>query len=267
MTHASRHTDLPLLLALLPLAVLLATIAGGVALSGFGGEILIVAMALAALSAGLIARSRGTGWADIQAAAGAKIADVLPAILILLSIGVLLGAWMFSGTIPLMVVTGIALIDPGYIVLTAFIGTALMSIMTGTSWGSAGTLGVAFIATAEAMGLPLAPVAGAIVSGAYFGDKLSPLSDTDQCCRHCRPCPGLQPYPPHAVDGRAVLHPGHPDLRAYRSPRQRVAMPLRRRPHRRLPPLWRACSGSTHSPCSRLRWPSAALPSVSRRPW
>lgn len=178
MTRTSRHTDLPLLLALLPLAVLLATIAGGVALSGFGGEILIVAMALAALSAGLIARSRGTGWADIQAAAGAKIADVLPAILILLSIGVLLGAWMFSGTIPLMVVTGIALIDPGYIVLTAFIGTALMSIMTGTSWGSAGTLGVAFIATAEAMGLPLAPVAGAIVSGAYFGDKLSPLSDT-----------------------------------------------------------------------------------------
>lgn len=178
MTSTSRHTDLPLLLALLPLAVLLAAIAGGVALSGFGGEILIVAMALAALSAGLIARSRGTGWADIQAAAGAKIADVLPAILILLSIGVLLGAWMFSGTIPLMVVTGIALIDPGYIVLTAFIGTALMSIMTGTSWGSAGTLGVAFIATAEAMGLPLAPVAGAIVSGAYFGDKLSPLSDT-----------------------------------------------------------------------------------------
>ncbi|MBO6764967.1 Na+/H+ antiporter NhaC [Maricaulis sp.] len=178
MTDTSRRTDLPLLLALLPLAVLLATIAGGVALSGFGGEILIVAMALAALCAGLIARSRGAGWADIQAAAGAKIADVLPAILILLSIGVLLGAWMFSGTIPLMVVTGIALIDPGYIVLTAFIGTALMSIMTGTSWGSAGTLGVAFIATAEAMGLPLAPVAGAVVSGAYFGDKLSPLSDT-----------------------------------------------------------------------------------------
>ena len=178
MTPASKPTDLPLVLALLPLAVLLTAIAGGVALSGFGGEILIVAMALAALCAGLIARSRGAGWADIQAAAGAKIADVLPAILILLSIGVLLGAWMFSGTIPLMVVTGIALIDPGYIALTAFIGTALMSIMTGTSWGSAGTLGVAFIATAEAMGLPLAPVAGAVVSGAYFGDKLSPLSDT-----------------------------------------------------------------------------------------
>lgn len=178
MTSTSRHTDLPLVLALLPLAVLLAAIAGGVTLSGFGGEILIVAMALAALCAGLIAGNRGAGWADIQAAAGAKIADVLPAILILLSIGVLLGAWMFSGTIPLMVVTGIALIDPGYIVLTAFVGTALMSIMTGTSWGSAGTLGVAFIATAEAMGLPLAPVAGAVVSGAYFGDKLSPLSDT-----------------------------------------------------------------------------------------
>jgi NhaC family Na+:H+ antiporter len=174
----SARTALPLGLAILPLAVLLAAIAGGVALTGFGGDILIVAMALAALTAGIIAGTRGETWSAIQAAAGAKIADVLPAILILLSIGVLLGAWMFSGTIPLMVVTGIALIDPDYVALTAFLGTALMSIMTGTSWGSAGTLGVAFIATAEAMGLPLAPVAGAVVSGAYFGDKLSPLSDT-----------------------------------------------------------------------------------------
>ena len=176
--NQDRRPGLPLDLAVLPLVVLLAAIAGGVALTGFGGDMLIVAMALAALVAGLIARSRGAGWTAIQSAAGAKIADVLPAILILLSIGVLLGAWMFSGTIPLMVVAGIALIEPDYIVLTAFLGTALMSIMTGTSWGSAGTLGVAFIATAEAMGLPLAPVAGAVVSGAYFGDKLSPLSDT-----------------------------------------------------------------------------------------
>jgi len=175
---AEQRPGLPLGLAVLPLVVLLAAIAGGVALSGFGGDMLIVAMALAALVAGIIAHGRGAGWSAIQSAAGAKIADVLPAILILLSIGVLLGAWMFSGTIPLMVVAGIALIEPDYIVLTAFLGTALMSIMTGTSWGSAGTLGVAFIATAEAMGLPLAPVAGAVVSGAYFGDKLSPLSDT-----------------------------------------------------------------------------------------
>lgn len=173
-----RAQPLPLGLALLPLAVLLAAIASGVALFGFGGEMLIVAMALAALAAGLIAKARGAGWEDIQAAAGAKLADVLPAILILLAIGVLLGAWMFSGTIPLMVTAGVALIDPRYLALTAFLATALMSIMTGTSWGSAGTLGVAFMATATALGLPLAPIAGAVVSGAYFGDKLSPLSDT-----------------------------------------------------------------------------------------
>ena len=165
-------------LALLPLLILLAAIIAGVSLVGFSGDMLIIAMALASLTAGLIAWRRGASWSDIQAAAGRKLAGVTPVILILLSIGILLGAWMFSGTIPLMVSTGIALIDPRFMVLTAFLGTALMSIMTGTSWGSAGTLGVAFMATAEAMGLPLAPVAGAVVSGAYFGDKMSPLSDT-----------------------------------------------------------------------------------------
>ncbi len=175
---AGDSKPLSLGLALLPLIVLLAAIITGVSLMGFSGDMLIITMALASLTAGIIGWSRGAGWSEIQAAAGRKLAGVTPVILILLAIGILLGAWMFSGTIPLMVVTGIRLIDPHYMALTAFLGTALMSIMTGTSWGSAGTLGVAFMATAEAMGLPLAPVAGAVVAGAYFGDKMSPLSDT-----------------------------------------------------------------------------------------
>tara|TARA_R110000868_G_scaffold2321_9_gene17330 strand:+ start:3716 stop:5167 length:1452 start_codon:yes stop_codon:yes gene_type:complete len=175
---APPHRPLPLILAMAPLLVLLAAICSGVALFGFGGDMLIVAMMIAALVAGIIAKRQGAGWTDIQTAAGAKLGAVLPAVLILLGIGILLGAWMFSGTIPLMVAGGIALIDPRYMALTAFLGTAMMSMMTGTSWGSAGTLGVAFMATATALGIPLAPVAGAVVSGAYFGDKMSPLSDT-----------------------------------------------------------------------------------------
>jgi NhaC family Na+:H+ antiporter len=168
---------LPLLLALAPLAALFVAIVGGVLTLGFSGELLFVAMLVAATVAGVIAKTRGSTWDDIQREAGQRIADALPAILILLSIGALLGAWMFSGTIPLMVVLGIDLINPQFMVLTAFFATAVMSTISGTSWGAAGTIGVALMGAAHAMGVPLAPVAGAIVSGAYFGDKLSPISD------------------------------------------------------------------------------------------
>lgn len=165
------------MLALAPLAALLGAIGVGVVTLGFSGELLFAAMLFAAAIAGVIAASRGHAWADIQRETGRRIADALPAILILLSIGALLGSWMFSGTIPLMVLLGLDLINPQFMVLTAFLATAVMSTVTGTSWGSAGTIGVALMGAAHAMGLPLAPVAGAVVSGAYFGDKLSPLSD------------------------------------------------------------------------------------------
>jgi Na+:H+ antiporter, NhaC family len=174
---AGEGKRLPLFLALTPLAALFGAIVAGVLTLGFSGELLFVAMLFAAAVAGAVAVSRGYGWEDIQRETGKRIADALPAILILLSIGALLGSWMFSGTIPLMVSLGIDLINPQFMVLTAFIATAIMSTISGTSWGSAGTIGVALMGAAQAMGLPLAPVAGAVVSGAYFGDKLSPLSD------------------------------------------------------------------------------------------
>jgi Na+:H+ antiporter, NhaC family len=174
---AADEKRLPLLLALAPLAALFGAIAVGVLTLGFSGELLFVAMLFAASVAGAVAASRGYGWDDIQRETGKRLADALPAILILLSIGALLGSWMFSGTIPLMVSLGIDLINPQFMVLTAFLATAVMSTISGTSWGSAGTIGVALMGAAQAMGLPLAPVAGAVVSGAYFGDKLSPLSD------------------------------------------------------------------------------------------
>lgn len=169
--------DLPLALALAPLIVLFAAIVAGVVALGFSSDLLLVSILLAAAAGGAVAMRQGKTWSDIQGEAGRRIAEALPAILILLSIGALLGSWMFSGTIPLMVVLGVDLIHPGYMALTAFAATALMSTISGTSWGSAGTIGVALMGAAGAMGLPLAPVAGAVVSGAYFGDKLSPLSD------------------------------------------------------------------------------------------
>ena len=168
---------LPLALALAPLAVLFGAIVVGVLALGFSSELLLVAILMAAAVAGAIAGRQGKSWDDIEKETGRRIAEALPAILILLSIGALLGSWMFSGTIPLMVSLGIDLINPKFMALTAFVATAMMSLVSGTSWGAAGTIGVALMGAAQAMGLPLAPVAGAVVSGAYFGDKLSPLSD------------------------------------------------------------------------------------------
>ncbi len=125
---------------------------------------------------------QGAGWEAVQRAAGDKLAAVLPVVLILLAIGMLIGTWVLSGTIPLLVSWGIRLVNPGYFVLTAFLVTAAMSLCTGTSWGSAGTLGVALMGAAAALDAPLAATAGAVVSGAYFGDKMSPLSDSTNIC-------------------------------------------------------------------------------------
>lgn len=107
-----------------------------------------------------------------------KLSKTMPAIFILIIVGLLIGSWMIGGTIPMMVYYGLKIINPSFLVITSFLVTAFVSICTGTSWGSAGTIGVAIMGVAAGMGAPLPIVAGAVVSGAYFGDKMSPLSDT-----------------------------------------------------------------------------------------
>lgn len=164
--------------ALLPVLVMLALFVTGAVLMGSSPELLIAVLLSAAAVAGGVAARHGHGWDEIQRATGEKLASVLPALLILLAIGMLIATWVLSGTIPLLVHWGIQLVEPRYLLLTAFLATALMSSFTGTSWGSAGTIGVALMGTAIALGAPLGATAGAIVSGAYFGDKLSPLSDS-----------------------------------------------------------------------------------------
>jgi NhaC family Na+:H+ antiporter len=161
---------LTLTAALLPIGFMFALIVAAGALGALGTEILIVVLLLTAFVAGLVALRQGFGWTDIQRSTGQKVADVLPALLILLSIGLLIAGWVLSGTIPWLVYWGIRLIDPRFLVLTAFFATALMSLFTGTSWGSAGTIGVALMGTAAALGADLAVTAGAVVSGAYLGD-------------------------------------------------------------------------------------------------
>ncbi|NNF00330.1 MAG: Na+/H+ antiporter NhaC [Pyrinomonadaceae bacterium] len=164
--------------SLLPILALFFCLLFGAIFWGFSDALLITSLLFAAFAAGILAYSQGKNWDDIQKETGVKIAGALPAIIILLAIGILVGSWMFSGTIPLMVYWGIEIVSPRYIVLTAFLATAAMSMASGTSWGSAGTMGVALMATAAALDAPLATTAGAIVSGAYFGDKMSPMSDS-----------------------------------------------------------------------------------------
>ncbi len=164
--------------ALLPLAVMLVLLVAGAAVGRLGAEYLVVVLLVAAASAGAVAARHGHSWEEIQRSTGEKLAGVLPAILILLAIGMLIATWVLSGTIPFLVYWGIRLIDPRLLVLTAFLATAVMSTCTGTSWGSAGTIGVALVGTAAALHAPVAATAGAVVSGAYLGDKMSPLSDS-----------------------------------------------------------------------------------------
>jgi NhaC family Na+:H+ antiporter len=127
---------------------------------------------------GLIARAHGVSWRTMEAGIVDKLATSMPASLILTAVGAMIGAWMYSGTIPMMIYYGIMVIHPDYIVVSSFLIASVISTVTGTSWGSVGTVGVALIGIAAALGAPLPLTAGAIVAGAYFGDKMSPLSDS-----------------------------------------------------------------------------------------
>ncbi len=178
------RTDDPLSVgeALAPILTMLGLFLLGSFTIGLSGELLVAVLLASAAVAGLVAARHGHGWGDVQRATGEKLADVLPAILILLAIGMLIATWVLSGTIPYLVYWGVRFISPQWLVLTAFLATALMSLATGTSWGSAGTIGVALMGTAAALGAPMAATAGAVVSGAYFGDKMSPLSDSTNIC-------------------------------------------------------------------------------------
>lgn len=133
---------------------------------------------LSAIYAGIIAYRCGVTWEVMQKATGKKLEMAMPAMLILICVGMLISSWMFSGTIPAIISVGVKLISAKYILVSTFLLCAVFSICTGTSWGSAGTAGLAMVSIASGMNVNLAAVAGAAYAGAIFGDKLSPLSDT-----------------------------------------------------------------------------------------
>lgn len=161
--------------AVSPLAVMIILLTVGVGIFKLRAEPIIL---ICATFAAIIAMRLGYTWEELQKGIIEKIASALPATLILWSVGLLIGSWMFSGTVPMIIYYGVDLINPRFIYISAFLITAVLSTVTGTSWGSAGTIGVAIMGIAQGLGMSLPITAGAVVAGSYFGDKLSPFSDT-----------------------------------------------------------------------------------------
>jgi len=171
---------MPFLLALSPIIVLVVLLGTNVWCfkddSSYGSN--QMALLIAALVAGGIGMYRGVDWSTIRDAISSNIAQATEAIIILLLIGALAGTWLLSGIIPAFIHYGLLLLEPTIFLFAACIVCAVLSLATGSSWGTVGTVGVALIGIGTAMGISEGWVAGAIISGAYFGDKLSPLSDT-----------------------------------------------------------------------------------------
>jgi NhaC family Na+:H+ antiporter len=160
--------------ALVPLLAMGVLLAVGYGVYAIKAQVLLIA---AASIAGLTGWWLGWTWQEMQEGIVDSIRKAMPAILIMLCVGLLVGSWIACGTIPMVMYYGLAILSPKYFLLTACLVCAVTSLATGTSWGTIGTLGVAFIGIAQAQGIPPGPAAGAIVAGAYFGDKMSPLSD------------------------------------------------------------------------------------------
>lgn len=161
--------------ALTPLVSMAVLLGVGYGWLGYPVEILLLTSAGVA---GAMALRLGYGWRDMEAGIVAALAKAMPAMLILISVGALIGTWIAAGTIPMLIYYGLEIISPRFFLLTACVICSIISVTTGTSWGTVGTLGVALIGVASGLGIPMGAAAGAIVSGAYFGDKLSPFSDT-----------------------------------------------------------------------------------------
>ena len=117
-------------------------------------------------------------WKDYELAITNNISGVATAIIILLIIGALSGTWMISGVVPTLIYYGMQIIHPNFFLASTCIICALVSVMTGSSWTTIATIGIALLGIGKAQGFEEGWIAGAIISGAYFGDKISPLSDT-----------------------------------------------------------------------------------------
>jgi Na+:H+ antiporter, NhaC family len=178
MTKAKRRPKL--IEALIPVIFLTALISINVfifkddALDGSNQIVLILSAAVAAI----VAMRLGFKWDHLLKGIVKSIGSAMSAILILLLIGALAGTWLLGGIVPAMIYYGLQILNPTIFLVAACVVSAIVSLATGSSWSTVATLGVALLGIGRALGIPEGMIGGAIISGAYFGDKMSPLSDT-----------------------------------------------------------------------------------------
>lgn len=180
MDHTPAKIPSPLL-SLVPILILVALLFvtirtfGSDALSGGSQVVLLTATAVCCLIAMGYSKVR---WKTIELAMINNITGVATALIILLIIGALSGSWMISGVVPTLIYYGMQIIHPSFFLASTCIICAIVSVMTGSSWTTIATIGIALLGIGQAQGFEVGWIAGAIISGAYFGDKISPLSDT-----------------------------------------------------------------------------------------
>ena len=140
-----------------------------------------IPMVIGCAAAAGIALYLGNSWEEVLDGMMKGILDAMEAVLILMCIGMLVGTWILSGTVPTLIYYGLSVISPELFLAVAFLGTLLVGIVLG-SWGAAGTIGIAFIGIAAALNIPLGMAAGAIIAGAYVSEIASPLTDGPVLC-------------------------------------------------------------------------------------
>ena len=137
-----------------------------------------LALLFSAAVASIVASKNGYSWKEILRGMTSSITSALPALIILLLIGALAGTWMLSGVVPAMIYYGLDILSPTIFLFASCLICAIVSIATGSSWTTVATVGIALVGIGDVLGFEKGIIAGAIISGAYFGDKMSPLSDT-----------------------------------------------------------------------------------------
>jgi NhaC family Na+:H+ antiporter len=178
--HIVDNTDLNIWEALIPVIALVGMLAynvyvfGDNAISGSNQFILLMGGAVAAV----VGFFNKVSYKQMLAEVAENVKSTTGALLILLMVGALAGTWLVSGIIPAMIYYGLQILNPTIFLAACVIICAIISIATGSSWTTAATVGIALIGIGDALGISLGMTAGAVLSGAYFGDKMSPLSDT-----------------------------------------------------------------------------------------
>ena len=167
--------EIPLFWALLPLIIMIATMIITIIFLEQGPHIpLIVGTTVAAL----VAWKQGFKWAELEEMMYKGIKLALPAIVIIILVGLIIGSWIGGGVVGTMIYYGLQIITPSFFLVTITLICIVVSLAIGSSWSTMGTIGVAGMGIGLSMGIPAPIIAGAVISGAYFGDKMSPLSDT-----------------------------------------------------------------------------------------